>query len=133
MKHSNDPVCSRCNQILSGANTDIAYYVWVVRQEFPDAHVSCAYRGEAAQNEAYANGLSKKRWPDSKHNIRDKNGNPCSEAVDFFQITDGAAIWDKKFFSMIHGYLKSQNAPIRWGGTWEKFKDYPHFEMRKLV
>lgn len=131
MKHTNDPVCTRCNYFLQEADTDLAYFVHAVRAEHPDAHISCAWRGEADQNDAYARGASKLKWPKSKHNKLDKNGNPCAEAVDFFRLVSGKALFQIGFYMTINHLLEELNAPILWGGDFKgKFKDYPHFELK---
>lgn len=49
----------------------LAHLLFRVADEFPaelDITVTDSFRGEAAQNKAFDEGKSKKRWPDSAHN-----------------------------------------------------------------
>ena len=99
-----------------------------VRQKMPSAHIAWAFRGEKDQNDAFKRGASKLQFPKSKHNTM-KEGRPCSEAVDFFELKDGKASWDKAFFQKI---ADDNSSPvIAWGGNWVTFKDYPHFQISK--
>lgn len=34
---------------------------------------------------------------------------------------------------IIKKIAKSKNLVIEWGGDWKKFKDYPHFELKKIL
>lgn len=47
-----------------------------------DFSIVCGWRGQAAQDKAFADKASTKRWPDSKHNWTRPDGTPCSLAVD---------------------------------------------------
>jgi len=101
--------------------------------EVCDFSVICGYRGEEAQNEAYKNGHSRLQWPKSKHN------KSPSEAVDIVpypidwddidRFRDLASVikvhWDKIPIA------EREGLELHWGGDWEKFKDFPHWELRK--
>jgi len=129
-KHSNDPVCTRCNKLLEEADTDLAYWVFVIRSQFLDAHISCTWRGEADQNLYFKEGKSQLKWPHSKHNTLNEKGEPCARAIDLFKLEDGKAKFPIGFYLAINHFLEDNNAPIQWGGDWKKFKDYPHFELK---
>ena len=101
--------------------------------EVVDFSVTCGYRGEGAQNEAYASGHSRLQWPKSKHN------KSPSEAVD---IVPYPIDWDdidrfRDLASVIKVHWEKiplaerGGLELHWGGDWEKFKDMPHWELRK--
>jgi peptidoglycan L-alanyl-D-glutamate endopeptidase CwlK len=52
---------------LSQCHPDLQKIAHEAIKEF-DFVVICGHRGEKAQNEAFAKGTSKVRWPNSKHN-----------------------------------------------------------------
>lgn len=96
-----------------------------------DCSVICGYRGEKEQNEAFDNGKSLLKYPNSKHN------KIPSLAVD---IVPYPIAWDdiKRFEEFGDFVLKKAeslkkegriNGKIIWGGNWKKFKDYPHYEL----
>jgi len=107
--------------------------------KYIDVSIICGLRGQEAQDRAFSDGLSKVKFPNSKHNKLP------SEAVDavpypidwkntprmrfFAGIILGIAIMLKK-----QGKMKNC---IRWGGDWDsdtdlndqRFNDLPHFEI----
>jgi peptidoglycan L-alanyl-D-glutamate endopeptidase CwlK len=98
-----------------------------------DFSVICGFRGEKEQNEAYARGNSKLKWPQSKHN------QTPSMAVDIVPYpidwndelrfrTLGAVV--KEIWSQLPPE-KKEGYELSWGGDWKTFKDLPHFELRK--
>jgi peptidoglycan L-alanyl-D-glutamate endopeptidase CwlK len=101
-----------------------------------DFTVVCGHRGEAEQNQAYAEKKSKLRWPQSKH-----NASPA-RAVDLAPFIDGEIPWnDRASFHVLAGVVfaaaKERGVAIRWGGNWgpswaptlNKFPDLPHYEL----
>lgn len=98
-----------------------------------DFSVLEGHRGEAGQNAAFDAGLSKKRWPDGKH-----NGLP-SEAVD---VAPFPIDWkDTEAFIYLAGFIvgigATMGVTIRSGADWdsdrqmddETFRDYGHLEV----
>jgi len=94
------------------------------------------YRPKEVQDEYYRNGLSKLKWPESKH-----NKNPAL-AVD---IAPYPVDWrDKARFHFLAGVIKAiahkHGRKIRWGGDWDSdgdckdqtFDDLPHFELMEV-
>lgn len=84
-----------------------------------DCKVICGFRGEAAQNAAFAAGNSTKRWPDGRHNTYP------SKAVD---VTPYPLDWkDTAKFYHLAGYVQAMaevmGIPIRWGGDWDGDRD----------
>jgi peptidoglycan L-alanyl-D-glutamate endopeptidase CwlK len=114
-----------CHPLLQRLMTDVIKTV--------DFSVICGYRGKEEQDLAYESGHSKLRWPQSKH-----NSSP-SLAVDivpypidweniasFHMLSDEVKdAWDRIPESERDGF------ELSWGGDWKKFRDYPHYELRK--
>jgi peptidoglycan L-alanyl-D-glutamate endopeptidase CwlK len=99
-----------------------------------DFSVICGFRGEKEQNEAYARGHSKLKWPQSKHN------QTPSMAVDIVPYpidwndelrfrTLGAVV--KEIWSQLPPEKRAGYALI-WGGDFKNFRDLPHFELKKI-
>lgn len=102
-----------------------------------DLTIVCGYRGEAAQNKAFAEGHSKTPWPASKHNLSP------SHAFDFTPYPfDGKKDWDDvAHFARIVGALQLAAAlegiQIRVGIDFsgdgrtvdERFVDAGHVEL----
>jgi hypothetical protein len=99
-----------------------------------DCMVLCGHRGKEAQNNAYDEGRSTLRFPESKHNKKP------SKAVD---VAPYPLDWnDLSRFYFFAGHVKAiahqMGIKIRWGGDWDSdnsfkdqnFHDLPHFELR---
>jgi peptidoglycan L-alanyl-D-glutamate endopeptidase CwlK len=107
--------------------------------QFYDHSIICGHRNKHAQNEAFANGKSTKRWPESEHNVFP------SIAVDVAPWWDEVPHirWDRKYeFILLAGiYIgvgRSLGIELRWGGNWDmdqelitdqRFIDLPHLEL----
>jgi peptidoglycan L-alanyl-D-glutamate endopeptidase CwlK len=106
-----------------------------------DCTIICSHRGEEEQNNAFARGASKLKFPNSKHNQLP------SLAVD---VLPYPVVWsDTKRMNLFAGFVKGiavmlKNEGkithgIRWGGDWDsdtevsdnQFNDLPHFELVK--
>ena len=98
-----------------------------------DCTVVSGYRDQAEQNSLFHRGLSKLKWPHSKHN-RDP-----SLAVDVYPYPID---WqDRDRFHYFAGFVMSiaevLEYNLRWGGDWNKdwqvrdnvFDDLGHFEL----
>jgi peptidoglycan L-alanyl-D-glutamate endopeptidase CwlK len=100
-------------------------------------HVDCTivtgFRSKAEQNEKYDMGLTKVKWPRSKHN------KSPSIAVD---VAPYPINWDDRerftlFAGFVLGIAAMKGINIRWGGDWDKdfevkdnsFDDLIHFEI----
>jgi len=100
-----------------------------------DFTIVCGRRGKQEQDEAYATGASKKRYPQSKH-----NANP-SRAVDIAPWQPGIDWNDALAFSRLFGIIEAvahrQGIKVRWGGDWDgdqssrdqSFMDIGHLEL----
>jgi peptidoglycan LD-endopeptidase CwlK len=100
-----------------------------------DCTILCGHRSEEEQNQAFAEGKSKLRFPDSKHNLYP------SIAVD---VAPYPINWeDVNAFYFFAGLVFSKahalgiDKKLRWGGDWngnrkfkdETFKDLVHWEI----
>ena len=110
--------------------------------KFRDCSVTCGHRPESEQKACFRKGVSKAKWPNSKHNSLP------SMAVDIVP-------WPEKWgnieaFLMLKAVIyrewrimKSQGLTkgfrLRWGGDWDgdgdrtdqTFHDLPHWELVK--
>jgi len=120
----------RSQDNLSQCHTDLqVLFNEVIKWE--DCTVVCGQRGEKEQNEAYEEGKSRLRYPQSKHN------KIPSMAVD---VVPYPIDWhNRERFLRFGGFVMGIAAHlyelgwienrVKWGGDWETFKDFPHFEM----
>ena len=106
--------------------------------KYYDCSIIEGHRPEDEQNDAYDNGLSKLKWPDSKHN---KQPSLAVDAVPWFK-NEPHIRWEDKskfyeFAGFVQGIAKMLGINIRWGGNWDMddelkdqhFYDLPHFEL----
>lgn len=94
-----------------------------------DITVLCGHRGEKEQNEAFAKGTSKLKWPESKH-----NKNP-SHAVDIapYPLDWQNILAFKELGAIVKSVASSKGISIKWGGDFKgSFKDYPHYQLENV-
>ncbi len=101
-----------------------------------DHTIVCGHRGQAEQDKAFADGKSKVRWPDGKHN------KTPSEAVDAvpYPIEWGDRERATLFAGYVLGTAKQKGIDLRWGGDWDSdtevadndFDDLWHFELGEV-
>jgi peptidoglycan L-alanyl-D-glutamate endopeptidase CwlK len=101
-------------------------------------HFDCTiiegHRNEQKQNEAFASGHSKLKWPNGNHNSMP------SKAVDVIPFPID---WNDRermtlFAGFVMGIAQGMGIDIRWGGDWNentqvkdnKFDDLVHFEVK---
>ena len=102
-----------------------------IKQTEIDFTIVCGYRGKAEQDEAYFNGFSMVKWPNSRHNKYP------SGAVDICPYYNGCLQWeDVTAFEYLAELIKTVSADIgydiEWGGDWENFVDMPHFQLSEV-
>ena len=104
-----------------------------------DCSIACGYRAKSEQDDLFQQGLTKARYPNSKHNI------VPSYAVD---VAPYPIDWnDLKRFYLFAGYVLATAEQlyqigaikhrVRWGGDWDmdqqvkdnNFNDLVHFEL----
>jgi hypothetical protein len=140
-----DGKCKGCAAKLQEAYPKMAEWFWnEVLPKYPNAHVAWSYRGEKFQEECVKAGASKLHFPHSAHNRRvaidpskpfdpanesDPNSKPESFALDLFEINDGKAVWDPKFYVDLANDIQEKNLPIFWGGMWKGLGDRDHFQL----
>lgn len=104
-----------------------------------DCSVIEGNRGEYEQNEAFRKGLSKLKYPQSKHN---KEPAMAADVVPYpidWQDTDRMRYF-AGYVMGIANLLKDRGIidhALRWGGDWNRdtevkdnrFQDFPHFEL----
>ena len=101
-----------------------------------DCTIVQGYRGKAEQDQYYAEGKSKLKFPDSKHNKYP------SKAIDVAPYVKGkGVVWDREqcthFGGFVSGIATMMGIKLRWGGNWNSsndlqqnsFDDLPHFEL----
>ena len=120
---------------LATCHHDIRMVLEKVVQRF-DCTVLEGRRSKERQDELFAQGLSKVKWPNSKHNCPD--GEP-SKAVD---VVPYPIDWEdtnrmRYFAGVVMGTAWAMGVKLRWGGDWDRdtelkdnrFNDLPHFEL----
>ena len=93
-----------------------------------DFSVLCGHRNMDDQNRAVSEGRSKLSWPKSNHNRMP------SRAVD---VAPWPIDWEdiRRFEQLATHILAAASrlgVEVRWGGHWTTFRDYPHYELRKV-
>lgn len=102
-------------------------YMMLDRSDF-DLTITCGYRTEDEQNEAYKNGKSRARFGESKHNTFP------SKAID---ICPYPINWDTKDIRWQEMALNAMwcagklGIEIVWGGSFKSIKDLPHFQIKE--
>lgn len=98
-----------------------------------DCTVIEGHRGEAAQNKAFAEGKSKLKYPQSKHN---KTPSLAADVLPY-PIDWNDTNRMRYFAGFVVGIAATMGIKIRWGGDWNQntelkdnsFNDLPHFEI----
>lgn len=125
------PECPMCEDKLKYADPLLAkWFRECVKPAFPLAHISWSYRGKTEQDDAFKEGKSKLKFPQSQHNATDSDGKPCARALDLFELElGGMACWAWGFFRDIAMATRNFEVPILWGGNWPALQDADHFEL----
>lgn len=134
-EHIKGDSCPGCNKRLDTAHPVLKeWFLTQVKTDFPDCHVSWAWRGQEDQNAFLEQKKSELSWPNSPHNF-EYAGKPMALAIDLFQLIEftGLAAWVWSYFEKIyyHAINRKPGITVAWGGNWRgKFKDGPHFEIK---
>ncbi len=108
-----------------------------------DIYIDFGARDQKGQDQLFARGLSKVRYPHSKHNVGPEAGRTLAAAVDAVPYIAGrGALWDRDLCCFLAGIVLTTahrlRVPIRWGGNWDGdgaplidqgFDDLAHFEL----
>jgi len=90
-----------------------------------DFILTCTRRTQADQNELYAQGRTK---PGNIVTWTRKSKHIDGLAFDIVIMESGKPDWNIKNKKWARAGLIGKEAGLSWGGSWEKNKDYPHFE-----
>ena len=124
----------RSRELLSGCDTRLQD-ICCRAIEVMDFTIITGYRNKQDQDKALAEGKSKLKWPDGKHNKYP------SLAVDICPYRNGLQWNDKEAFILLAGIIlgiaTTKDIKIRWGGDWtqdfnlhnDSFLDLGHFEL----
>lgn len=124
-KHQNNGKCPQCAKIFDrypGFHLALRFWFEDFQSKHPEAHISCAGRGEIDQEAALIKKASKAHWKESSHN--------WNAAIDLFEMA-GEKIGDiyevKWFFEVLFPNLPDW---LKWyGAPGSKFKELPHVEV----
>lgn len=113
---------------LKGVHPDLRRVIDRALQESPlDFIVIEGVRSEARQRELVASGAS--RTMNSRH--------LTGHAVDLLPIGPNGAefAWPlyNKLGPAVEAAAQAEGVPITWGGRWSRFRDGPHFELKRDV
>jgi len=94
--------------------------------KYRDIKIICGRRGKDKQDKAFKTGYSTLKYPHSKHNRMP------SHAVD---ATPHPLNWEdilafERLGNFILGLAAGMDIKIVWGGTWENFPDFAHYEIK---
>jgi len=121
----------RSHNNLMTAHTDLQRLFREVVKHF-DCAVICGYRNEKDQTDAYRNGFSSVKWPNGKHN---KSPAEAVDVIPWFAKKPHVRWSDieefVEFGGFVLGVASQMGIKINWGGHWKKFKDLPHFQLRR--
>ena len=98
-----------------------------------DCTVIEGHRGEEAQNKAFAEGKSKLKYPQGKHN---KTPSLAADVLPY-PIDWNDTNRMRYFAGFVEGIAATMGIKLRWGGDWNQntelkdnsFNDLPHFEI----
>lgn len=127
MKHVNNGRCPKCHEIIhrySGFHEELLAWFMDLQERHPEAHVSCAGRGEIEQEGHYQVGRSKAHFGESAHNYN------C--ALDLFEMWGNPKhIYENEWFQAVIRPEIEKHQWLNWYGSKDaKFKELPHVEVR---
>lgn len=124
-KHQNNGSCPQCLKILNrykDPHPRLLTWFLQFQKNHPEAHCSCAGRGEIDQEAAFIRKASKARWLQSAHNY--------NAALDLFEMSGKPDIYEKGWFDTV----LAPNLPdfLEWyGRPGAPFYELPHVEIKK--
>jgi len=123
-KHVNNGNCPRCELIFNrypSFNLYLKAWFRRIQNLHPEAHISCAGRGELDQEAAVERKVSRARWGQSAHNY--------NAAIDIFEMGGVLNdIYEYQWFEKIIG--ESVTDKLTWYGARDsKFYELPHVEL----
>ena len=132
LRHENKKRCLSCAEKLALVHLDLINWLIWISERFDGVHISWGFRNKADQDEMYMKGKTKAVFPLSPHNHINKKGKPEARAIDLFRLDDeGKAHFEEEWYREIAEESKKQAVPVKWGGEFKSFPDFPHFELVK--
>lgn len=125
--HLNTGSCQKCVEIFDrfpGFHLELRAWFIALQAVNKDAHISCAGRGRAEQEDCFTRGASKAHYGQSSHNY--------NAAIDIFRLTQaGGASWDKPWFEVVIGpAVHAATIQLKWyGEPGATFYELPHVEI----
>jgi hypothetical protein len=123
IKHTNSGACNKCSLIFNkypNFYAPLRDWFFAFQHLHPEAHISCAGRGEEEQESLYFRRASRAEWGQSAHNY--------GAAIDIFEMTGHRDIYETVWF---HNVLAP--ALPKWltwyGRPGSKFYELPHVEV----
>lgn len=91
-----------------------------------DCTVTCGYRGEKEQNEAFDAGFSRQRFPNGKHNLLP------SLAVDVVPYPVDYKDEERLrcFSLLVKDVAAKMGIEVESGADWKDFVDLPHYQVK---
>jgi len=97
-----------------------------------DVLITCTLRLPAEQAALYARGRTAP-GPVVTYAKPGSSKHETGEAFDVVPIVSGKPCWDiKNPIWQLVGQI-GRDSGLRWGGDFERFKDYPHFETNRVI
>ena len=108
-------------------------------KESIDILITCTYRSNKEQAEAYAQGrttpgkiITKAKPGESKHNVVNTMQQPASKAVDVVPLRLGKCVWDDKDPVWPKVGEIGERVGLDWAGRWNKsMKELAHFQLKE--
>jgi peptidoglycan L-alanyl-D-glutamate endopeptidase CwlK len=105
------------------------------RVEGIDLLVTCTARSNAEQAQLYAQGrtapgrrVTNARPGESAHNVTGEGGKAAAEALDVVPLRGGKPVWEDTDPIWLRVGEIGKSVGMKWGGDWQTFKEYPHFQ-----
>lgn len=131
VKHDDSKYCPSCEEKLKQCHPYLKEWFHDRKVDHPNIHIAWAYRGKEDQEKLFNEGKTHAHYPNSKHNVCDKDGKPCAEALDLFQLINGQAVFDRLFYATLAAKCAKELMDVCWGGNFKSLGDYDHFQYHE--
>lgn len=114
---------------LATCHTDLQDLVnYVMGMQMMDFSVLCGFRNKTKQDNAFNQGFSKLKWPQSHHNKQPSLAvDLCAYPIDNFSHLNSRRTEELAGYVLMAA--DKLRLPVTWGGNWRKFKDIYHFQL----
>lgn len=107
----------------------------LMKQNNIDYIITCTYRNDDDQNKLYASGRAERgpivthaKAGESAHNVCSEDA-PCACAFDIVILTNGKPDWSTTNINWKRAGVFGQQCGLEWAGTWNTFREFPHFQL----